>query len=195
MAILLSNLMANGALPFQGEYEGENDGFTAVVKIPAGTVLTAGDTIKLARIYQNVPLDTIIVRSDDLDSGTPALTASLGYVRPVKNPALAFNASTNPVVTGGVAADSTAYYVAASATPFQAGGVNRYVRGQAALDNEFANNGPVDDHYDLALTVAVTAAAAPAADSYIRVSVEHQGLTALPGDLRWTTGVSPYATV
>lgn len=193
MAIYLSNLMRNGALPFQGEYEGELDGFTAVYKVSAGQTLALNDQIKLARIFKNVPLDTIVVRAGDLDSNaSPTITASLGYTRAVKNPALAYNADSNPAVTDSVAADSLAYYAAASATPFQAGGVNRYVRGQTALDNEFANNGPVDGFYDLTLTITAAAATAPATDQYIYVSVEHQGLTATPGNLAYQPGVNPY---
>lgn len=191
MAIYLSNLMANGALPFQGEYEGENDGMTGVVKIPAGTPLGVGDVIKVARIFRNVPPDTFVVRCGDLDSAA-TLSASIGYVRPVKNPALAFNAQSNPVVTGGVAADSAAYFQATSTTPFAAGGTARYVRGQTALDNEFANSAPVDGHYDLALTVTIAATGAPTTDQYIWFSVEHQGLTATPGNLAYQPGVNPY---
>ncbi len=192
MAIILSDLMANGALPYQGEYGGEEDGVTAVIRIPAGTVLTAGDVIKVARIFPNVILDKLVIDSPDLDSGTPALTASVGYVRAVVNPELAYNASTNPSVTGGIGADSAAYYVAASATPYQAGGVNRYVRGQAALDNEFANNGPVAGYNDLALTVAVTAAGATAAESYLKVRFNYVGLTQTPGNLSLNVGESAY---
>lgn len=181
MAIYLSDLMTNGALPYQGTYGGAEDGVTAVFKIPAGVTLTSGDILKVARVFPNVILDKLEIDSPDLDSGTPALTASAGYYRATKNPKLAYNASTNPAVTGSIGSDSTAFYVAASATPYQAGGVNRYVRGQAALDNEFANNGPVAGYNDLALTVAVTADGPTVADGLLKVRFNYVGLTQTPG--------------
>lgn len=183
MAIILSDLMKQGAVPYQSIHQGEEDSVTAVVKISAGQQLLANDVIKLARIFPNVPLDEITIRSDDLDSnGTPTLSASLGYVRAVRDPSLAYNASSNPTVTDSIGADSAAFYAATSVTPYQAGGVNRYVRGQAALDNEFANNGPVAGYNDLALTVTANAATAPVADSYIYVTFKYIGLTPAQGN-------------
>lgn len=179
MAIYLSDLMTNGALPYQGTYGGAEDGVTACIAIPAGTVLDIGDVIKVARVFPNAILDTIELDSPDLD-GAAALSASIGYVRAVQNPSLAYNASTNPSVTGGIGADSAAFYVATSTAPFAAGGVARYVRGQAALPNEFANNGPVAGYNDLAITVTI-AGTATAAAGVLKVRFNYVGLTQTPG--------------
>lgn len=190
MAIILSDLMANGALPYQGEYGGEEDGVTALVSIPVGTVLAIGDVIKIARVHPNVILDKIEIDSPDLD-GAAALSASLGYVRAVKNPALAYNASTNPTVTGSIGADSAAFYAVTSTAPYAAGGVVRLVRGQGGLDNEFANNGPVAGFNDLAITVTV-AGTATAAAGILKVRFNYVGLTQTPGNLSLNVGQSAY---
>lgn len=190
MAIYLSNLMSNGALPYQGEYGGEEDGVTAVIRIPAGTVLGIGDQIKIARVFPNVILDKIEIDTPDID-GAAAGSASLGYARAVVNPALAYNASTNPDVTGSIGADSLAFYVATSTSPFAAGGVARYVRGQAALDNEFANNGPVAGYNDLTLTWTI-AGTATAAEALVKVRFNYVGLNQTPGALSLNLGETAY---
>jgi hypothetical protein len=177
MTILLSDLMQNGALPLQANASGDGNMWTAIVKVPAGYAIPDNTVVKLARIDADVFVDEIVVRSDDIDSnGAPTASASIGYVRPVRDPSKDYNASTNPTVTGGVAADSA---------PFTTGGTARYVAGQTGLDNEFAvgANGAngVADIIDLALTFTEPAATGPAADSYIRVQFRLVGKNATPG--------------
>lgn len=188
MAIFGSELLANGALPFQATHEGAPGGFTARVFIPAGTTLTDGDFIKFARLADNVQVTKITVRSADLDGGgSPALAAQLGYMRAVQHPYEAYNASTNPAVTGSVGSDSTAFYAAAGAAPLQAGGVVTYVLGQSGLDNEFATATLVNGSNDLAFEITTTANGASAADGYIDVTVEYVGKSRTPGTFSGAT--------
>lgn len=187
MAIYGSELLANGALPFQATHEGATGGFTARVLIPAGTTLTDGDFIKFARLSDNVQVTKITVRSADLDGGgSAALAAQLGYMRAVQRPFEAYNASTNPAVTGSIGSDSTAFYATAGTTPLRDGGVITYALGQ---DNDFATATLVDGLNDLAYEITTTANGASAADGYIDVTVEYVGKARTPGSV---SGASAY---
>jgi hypothetical protein len=182
MAIFLSDLMTNGALPFQGTYGGSESSITGVVKIPSGTVIADNSQLKIARFATFVNIEEILIRTNDLDAGT-TLSMSVGYARPTEDPALALDATTNPAVTGAVAADSLAYYAATATAPYQAGGVIRYVLGQSGLDNEFANNPTdgVDGLIDLCLVATEPAASATVADGYVWVTIKYTGKTQVPG--------------
>jgi hypothetical protein len=182
MAIYLSDLMSNGALVRQAADVGEHS-VTGVIFIPAGTTLADNSQLKVARFADNLNITEILVRTDDLDSST-GLSVAIGYARPTVDPALALSSS-NPAVTGAVAADSLAYYAATATAPYQAGGVARFVLGQSGLDNEFANNpaNGVDGITDMCLVVTEPATGATAADGYVYVTVSYTGATQVPGAL------------
>lgn len=183
MAIFVSELLKNGGLPIQNCHTGFGS-VTARVFIPEGTTLTDGDFIRIARLEANLPVHRITVRSSDLDGGgSPALAASLGYERAVKNPRKAFNATTNPYITGTTSIDDTDYFVTAGAVPLQAGGVATYVSGQSALDNEFANTAVINGTVDLVYEITTTANGASAADGYIDVTIEYSGKLSTPGEI------------
>lgn len=181
MAIYVSDLMKDGALPVQGSNTGLGS-VTARVFIPAGTTLTDGDFIRIARLETQLPLQALVIRASDLDGGgSPALAASLGYERAVKNPRKVFNVTTNPYITGTSVGDDTDYFVVAGAVPLQAGGVFRAVSGQAALDNEFANSGVITGTVDLVYEITATANGPTAADGFIDVTLEYIGKLGTPG--------------
>lgn len=182
MAIFLSDLMTNGALPVQGPTGGGEDSLTATLVVPAGTTLGTSDILKFLRLAPSVNLTEIEVRSDDLDPAA-SISISIGYDRPTVDPSKAFNATTNPYITGAVAAASTAYYQATSITPYQAGGVNRYVLGQAALDNEFATNpiNGVANYIDIVLVPTIASSGALAAAATIYVKFTFTGKVQTPG--------------
>ena len=182
MAIFVSDLMKDGALPVQGSNTGLGS-VTARVFIPAGTTLTDGDFIRIARLETQLPLQALVIRASDLDGGgSPALTASLGYERAVKNPRKAYNASTNPYITGTSVGDDTDYFIASGAAPLQAGGVFRVEAGQSGLANEFANSGVITGTVDLVYEITATANGASAADGYIDVTLEYSGKLGTPGE-------------
>lgn len=175
MAIYLSNLMRNGALVRQAADTGEHS-VTAAVFIPSGTVIADNSQLKLARFATFTNVTEILVRSPDLDAGT-TLSMAVGYARPTENPALALDATTNPAITGAVAADSLAYYAATATAPYQAGGVIRYVLGQSGLDNEFSNNpaNGVDGIIDICLVATEPAQTATVADAWVYVDIYYTG--------------------
>lgn len=182
MAIFASELMANGAVPFRATTEGGVGQFTAKIKIPAGTTLTDGDFIKVARLAPNLQISKVHLRSDDLDSGgIAALAASLGYMRAVQKPYEAYNASTNPAVTGSISADDTDFFLAAGALVLRAGGYAYYAA------DELANTTLIDGLSDIAFEVTTTSAGAVAADSFITVTVEYVGEVRTPGEFSGTT--------
>lgn len=185
MAIYLSDLMKNGGLVRgASKAAGEEFSFTGVVFIPSGTTIAVNSQLKIARMASGCNITDIVVRSNDLDSGA-GLSISIGYERPTKNPELAYNATTNPYITGAVSAASLAYYAATATTPYQAGGVNRVELGQSALDDEFANNPTegVSGITDLVLVATIAAAGATAADGYVWVTVKGTAPTSVPSSL------------
>lgn len=179
----LSDLMLNGALPFQAPYGGSEASFTAVIKVPNGTDLAIGDELKIARIDADVNITEILFQSDALEASGNTLECEVGYVIPSEDPSIAYNATTNPAVTGGIGTADPNYYVVAAAAPFQDGGVARFALGQSGLDNEFANNpiNGVDDIIDLAVTVSTASGGAITADKYLYVTVYYTGKTQTPG--------------
>jgi hypothetical protein len=182
MAIFISNLMLDGALPIQGNSQGLGT-TSARVKLPSGTRLTDGDFIRIARIASQVPIHRITVRATDLDGGgSPALVAQLGYERAVRDPSKPYNATSNPYIAGTSAGDDTDYFVTLNAVPLQAGGVATYVAGQSALDNEFANSGVITGTVDLVYEVTTTANGAITSDGFIDVLIEYSGLPITPGE-------------
>lgn len=184
MAIYLSDLMQNGALVRQAADTGEHS-VTATIFVPSGTTLADNSQLKIARFADNCNITEILVRSPDLDSST-GLSVAIGYARPTVDPSLALSSS-NPAITGAVAADSLAYYAATATAPYQAGGVARFVLGQSGLDNEFANNPAdgVDGITDMCLVVTEPATGATAADGYIHVTVFYTGATQTPGTISY----------
>lgn len=121
MAIYLSDLMTNGAVVNRSPVAGQKFSVTGNVRIPAGTDLATTDKILIARFPTGTMFDQIIVNFPDLDDGTQ-LALNVGYDRPVTDPSKAYNASTNPYITGAIAAADEDFFEAA-ATTAQAGGV------------------------------------------------------------------------
>lgn len=175
MAIFISDLMTNGALPIQHTHAGGTGKVTANVVIPSGTRLLANDLIRLARIPDNLMVTNIRVFAPDMDAGTQ-LAMELGYDRPVTDPTKAYNATNNDYISGAVSAASAAYYAAAATAPYQAGGVIWYTLGQSGLDNEFANNvvDGVDGVIDIAFNVSTSAQTATTAAGTLKVEIEYR---------------------
>lgn len=178
----LSNLMRNGALVRQAADSGEHS-VTAVVKIPSGTDLAIGDELKIARFAANLNITEILVRSEALESAGNTLECEIGYVIPSEDPSIAYNASTNPAITGGIGTADPNYYSTAAAAPFQDAGVLKLNLAQN-LDNEFANNpvSGVAGIIDLAVTVTADSGGAVAADKYVWVTVSYTGAMQTPTD-------------
>lgn len=81
----------------------------ATVEIPASFVLTTADTLRFFQVGANVAIRDLVLKTDELDTGTNTLTLNVGF--------LSHN-------TGVTASNATAY--AAAATVGQAGGAVRY---------------------------------------------------------------------
>jgi hypothetical protein len=178
----LSDLMSNGALVRQAHDTGEHS-VTAVIKIPSGTDLAVDDELKIGRFAANLNITEILVRSEALESAGNTLACEIGYVIPSVNPAIAYDATTNPAVTGGIGTASDAYYSAAAAAPFQDGGVYKINLAQD-LDNEFATNptNGVAGIIDLTVSVSTASGGAVAADKYVWVTVSYTGAMQTPTD-------------
>lgn len=178
----LSNLMRNGALVRQAADSGEHS-VTAVVKIPSGTDLAIGDELKIARFAANLNITEILVRSEALESAGNTLECEIGYVIPSEDPSIAYDATTNPAITGGIGTADPNYYSTAAAAPFQDSGVLKLNLAQN-LDNEFANNpvSGVAGIIDLAVTVTTASGGAVAADKYVWVTVSYTGAMQTPTD-------------
>jgi hypothetical protein len=178
----LSDLMSNGALVRQAHDTGEHS-VTAVIKIPSGTDLAIGDELKIGRFAANLNITEILVRSEALEASGDTLAAEIGYVIPSVNPAIAYDSTTNPAVTGGIGTADPNYYSTAAAAPFQDSGVLKLNLAQD-LDNEFANNpvSGVAGIIDMAVTVTTASGGAITADKYVWVTVSYTGATQTPTD-------------
>lgn len=177
-------------VPFRGAFAGQEFQVTGVVKIPVGTKLTDGDTIKFARLGQGVSVVGVRISTDgDLDDGTAALAGSLGFFRayaPDGTTVLTVDDKTGTTYTSP--ADSTAYLVADAANALRdvlrAPGVATFVAGQSGLDNELANfdadglAGPAD----VGIEITATADGDAGATTYIRCTLTCIQKEATPGE-------------
>jgi hypothetical protein len=156
MAIYLSDLMTNGAVVARPAIGGALHTQSACVRIPASAVLGTSDKILVARYPTGTIFNQIIVEVPDLDGGTD-LTLHVGYDRPVTDPSKAYDATTNPYITGAIGTADTDFFEA-SATTGQAGGVLNLVASGFTVTTSPAAAGFVD----VSITPAVAAASAGA---------------------------------
>lgn len=167
MAIYLSDLMTNGASVIRSENGGGLHTVTGSVRIPAGTTLTTADKILIARFPSETEFDRIHVRFPDLDSdGSPSLTLNVGYDRPVTDPRLAYNATTNPYIDGAIATADPDFFEAA-ATTGQAGGLLNLLASGFTVTSSPESAGIVD----VSITPALAATGATAADGTIEFTI------------------------
>ena len=179
MAIFVSDLMKDGALPTQNCKEGDIASVTAVITIPSGTPVASGDIFRFARFDKNARIVNVRVESSDFDTGaTATATAGLQAARPVTNPRKAFNSTTNPYIAGGLtAAVSEAFLTGANAaTALQAGGLFN-----SNLPT-IANQASIDGTFDAALVLTASPTGNPSTDRTIRVTFEYLGATRTPGE-------------
>jgi hypothetical protein len=164
--IYLSDLMTNGgvvAAPVKG---GEMHTQTANARIPSGTLLATTDKILVARYPTGTEFDRIHVRFPDLDEAT-SLTLNVGYDRPVTDPSKAYDATTNPYITGAIATADPDFFEA-SATTGQAGGLLNLIASGFTVTSSPESAGYVD----VSITPAVTAGAATIADGTIEFLID-----------------------
>jgi hypothetical protein len=166
MAIFLSDLMTNGAVVNRSPYGGQEFDLTANVRVPAATRLLTTDKILVGRFPTGTIFDQIIVNFPDLDAGTQ-LTLNVGYDRPVTDPSKAYNATTNPYITGAIATADEDFFEAA-ATTGQAGGVLNLSASGFTVTTSPVSTGFVD----VSITPAANAQTATAADGTIQFLIK-----------------------
>lgn len=178
MATFYSDLMT-GDVPqiFRGEYQGLPFDLTAVVKIPAGTILADNDVIKFARIGQNVRVLELELSSDgDLDDGTSTLRGQLGYFQSLNPAGTALIVDNKTGTTYTSPATASDHFVDAADTKLvavlSAGPASAFWHtGDSTAGNNFDNvdvdgyAGPVD----IGIEITTSANSAPAADQYLRL--------------------------
>jgi hypothetical protein len=178
MATFKSDLMT-GQVPmiFRGGAQGQPIDVTAVVKIPAGTLLTDGDFIKFLRVGQNVRVLELELSSDgDLDDGTSALRGQLGYFQALNTAGTALIVDDKTGTTYTSPADATDHFVDAAdaklVAVLSAGPASAFWHtGNTTAGNNFDNvdvdgyAGPVD----IGIEITTTANSAPAAAQYLRL--------------------------
>lgn len=164
--IYLSNQMLNGAGIVSVPSAGGLDVRTFSVRIPAGTTLATTDKILVGRYPAGTEFDRIHVRFPDLEASTTNLTLHVGYDRPVVDPALPYNATTNPYTDNAIATADPDFFEA-SATTGQAGGVLNLLASGFTVTTSPESAGDVD----ISITPAVSAGSASAADGTIEFMV------------------------
>lgn len=171
MAIFISDQLLNGGLPIRSNHQGFGT-ITTRVTIPAGTPLAGGDLIKFARTSGNIVLKNALLRTDELDSGVDAIVGTLGTLRATVDPSKAFNATTNPYITGAATADAAASLAASGTiqTVLRSGGVV-----EAALITV------PDGVADVALSITVSPNANPNTNRVIELTFDFGGLTPANG--------------
>lgn len=172
MAIFISDQLLNGGLPIRSNHQGKGS-ITTRVTIPNGTALASGDVIKFARVEGDIVLQDAVLKTDDLDTGS-TIAGTIGYVRAVVDPSKAYNATTNPYLTGAATADSAAA-LAAAAT----------IQGTMRTGGVIAGGGlaaAADGVADVAITLTANPAGNPTADRVIELTFEFGGLTPENGE-------------
>ena len=164
--IYLSQMMLNGAAVVHSSAQGQEVVASGSVKIPAGTDLASTDKILLARFPEGTVFSEILVEVPDLDDGA-ALTLDVGYDRPVENPKLAYNATTNPYTDNAIATADPDFFEAV-ATTGQAGGV---ILLQRHADFTVTTPAAVAGDVDVSITPVTGAATASTAGGVINFSI------------------------
>ena len=172
MAIFTSDQLANGGLPVKSNNSGSTSITTKIV-IPAGTALALNDELKFCRVAGNVVLKDAVIKTSELDSGTDTVAGTIGHLRATVDPSKAFNATTNPYITGAASAASAASLAAAATIQ----GVMR-TGGVAAADLAALPDGIAD----VALTITAAPNVNPNTDRTIEITFDIVGESTIPGE-------------
>lgn len=165
--IYLSDLMLNGAVVCRGANAGQVNTVTGSVRIPSGTTLAASDTIKIGRFPSGTLFTKILAVIPDLDSSN-AIELDVGYSRPVTDPALAYDATTNPYTSGAIATADVTFFEAA-ATTGKAGGTLVLDSSGFTVTTSLAVSGDVD----VTIIPSTPATGSTAADVTIKFMLEY----------------------
>jgi hypothetical protein len=170
MAIYTSGLLNNGGLPVSGATEGAVSSYTAKIVIPAGVAAANADIFRFMRVD---PTRARIIRvrfeNDQLDSST-GITATGGVtaLRAVRDPRKAFNATTNPYITGSLSADRSVSFIAAATMQTNLRAAGRSIANEVPAGAKLAE---LDGVYDLgfAITAAPTTAVTTARELIVTI--------------------------
>jgi hypothetical protein len=172
MAIYTSGLLNNGGLPVSGATEGAVSSHTAKIVIPAGVAAANADIFRFMRVD---PTRARIIRvrfeNDQLDSSTGVTaTAGVTAVRAVRDPRKAFDASTNPYITGSVSADRSDSFVAAATMQTALRAAGRTITNTVPTGAKLAE---LDGVFDLALTLTANPTTAVTTAREFIVTIEY----------------------
>jgi hypothetical protein len=172
MAIFTSERLANGGLPVHGSVAGAVQSATAEITIPNGTAIASGDVFRFLRVDpRGARITNVRVETSRADTGTSiAATGGVAALRPTRDPRKAFNATTNPYITGALSADVTVAFASAAdlkAILESATGGNRNTAPTTA------SLASLDGVFDVGFTLTTSPAGNPAADRTFRVTIEY----------------------
>lgn len=187
MAIYTSSLLTNGGLPIQGTLQGAIQSQTAEITIPAGVAVANGDVFRLARVDKNARILRVRFENDQCDSST-GITATAGVtaLRAVRDPSKAYNASTNPYITGSVSADRSESFVAAATMQTALRAAGRTITNTVPTQAKLAE---LDGTFDIALTVTANPTTAITTERKLIVTIEYTAPQQIPGEF---TGSGAY---
>jgi hypothetical protein len=187
MAIYISSLLTDGGLPIQGTLQGAIQSQTAKITIPAGVEVGNGDVFRLARVDKNARILRVRFENDQLDSST-GITATAGVtaVRAVRDPSKAYNASTNPYITGALSADRSESFVAAATMQTALRAAGRTITNTVPTQAKLAE---LDGTFDIALTVTAAVTTQVATARELIVTIEYTAPQQIPGEF---TGSGAY---
>jgi hypothetical protein len=187
MAIYTSSLLTDGGLPIQGTLQGAIQSQTAKITIPAGVSVANGDVFRLARVDKNARVLRVRFENDQLDSST-GITATAGVtaVRAVRDPSKAYNASTNPYITGALSADRSESFVAAATMQTALRAAGRTITNTVPTQAKLAE---LDGTFDIALTVTAAVTTQVATARELIVTIEYTAPQQIPGEF---TGSDAY---
>ena len=163
--IYLSDIMTNGAIVAHSYEEGNKVQLAGSVRIPAGSLLATTDKVLLGRFPTGVVFDQILSKFPALDAGT-TLTLNVGYDRPVVDPALAYDATTNPYIDDAIATADPDFFEAADTKARAGGNLNLMAAGFTITTSPSAAG-----FVDVSITPAANATTATTADSQIDFTV------------------------
>lgn len=187
MAIYTSPLLVNGGLPIQGCLQGAVQSQTAEIIIPAGTAVANGDVFRLARVDKNARILRVRFENDQLDSST-GITATAGVtaLRAVRDPRKAYNATTNPYISGSLSADRSETFVAAATMQSALRAAGRTITNTVPTQAKLAE---LDGTFDIALTVTAAPTTAVTTERKLIVTIEYTSPAPTPGEF---SGLNAY---
>jgi len=200
MAIFYSDLIMKRTVVRNTGMNDAVESATAAIRIPAGTTITAGDTLRFMRCdWGVVPTRATLTVSGALDSNTPTLAGTLGTIQIAPGKLYAGTNASGVAQTYDVAtattnvspATSAASLVAASVIngTLQAGGIITVAETPSATE-KFASGlgngftGPVE----VALTCTVTSDGATAAERYVTLTLEFARIHDVEGAIQVDRG-------